>query len=115
MDSALRKDRNFPMPILLLGALSAQRVFRLTEIREWLAEAVMPIAKPKKLMGKTRMFCVLGAVLRNGRRIRPAREKLQEILSAGRGKWIAEALAEVERLQKRSGLFLEVGLASRSA
>ena len=120
VESALRKDRNFLDAYVALGRIvSAEGVALDRNTRTWLAEAEDAYRKAEKIDGENQdvmwywaqSYAIAGE-------LGPAREKLQEILSAGRGKWIAEALAEVERLQKaersapgsRAGI--EIGLKS---
>ena len=120
VDSALRKDRNFLDAYVALGRIvSAEGVALDRNTRTWLAEAEDAYRNAEKIDGKNQdVLWYWAQSYAMAGELGLAREKLQDILTLGRGKWITEALAEVDRLQKAersapgSKAGIEIGLKS---
>ena len=114
VDSALRKDRSFLDAYVALGRIISREGVALNRnTNTWLSEAEDAYRKAEKIDGGNQdLLWYWAESYALAGKLGLAQEKLQNILSTGRGKWIAEALAEVERLQKaeRSALGGKTGI-----
>ena len=101
IDAALRKDRNFIDAHIGLGRIvSAEGVALGRSKSTWLNEAENAYRRAEKLSDESQdVVWYWAQSYAMAGELGLAREKLQEILAVGRGKWVEKALSEVERLQ----------------
>ena len=102
IDAALRKDRNFVDAHIVLGRIVSEEGVALgRSTSAWLNEAENAYRRAEKLSDESQDVAWYWAQsYAMAGELELAREKLQEILAVGRGKWVEKALSEVERLQK---------------